>query len=247
MEWIKITAKTLPEAIDLAIDNLGVDESEVEIVVLKEPKTGLLGSARGVARVEARVKPPDLEPSTGRGRDRAGAPGTVTPPNASPPAERTQRNRVFLSYRRTDTGPTAGRLYDRLVQELGEDRIFHDVDNVPLGEDFTQVVKDTIDLSAVMIVVIGRSWTGSGDDERSPLFNKADYVRMEIEQGLQDGLAVIPLLVEGAEIPDPDLLPESIRPLAYRNAATMYHATWKRDCDALVEGIRTILAEPRRN
>ena len=28
MEWVKTTAKTLPEAIDLALDNLGVDESE---------------------------------------------------------------------------------------------------------------------------------------------------------------------------------------------------------------------------
>ncbi len=70
MEWVKTTAKTLPEAIDLALDNLGVDESEAEIVVLEEPRQGLFGRMRGTARVEARVKPKATRPKIERNRNR---------------------------------------------------------------------------------------------------------------------------------------------------------------------------------
>ncbi len=72
MEWVTTTAKTLPEAIDLALDNLGVDESEAEIVVLEEPSKGLFGRVRGTARVEARVKPKAIRPKAERGRNRKG-------------------------------------------------------------------------------------------------------------------------------------------------------------------------------
>ena len=57
MKWISTTAKSVPEAMDLALDNLGGVEAEAEIVVVEEPKQGFFGRAKGVARVEARVKP----------------------------------------------------------------------------------------------------------------------------------------------------------------------------------------------
>ena len=72
MEWVKTTAKTLPEAIDLALDNLGVDEAEAEIVIVEEPRPGLFGRMRGNARVEARVKPKPIRPKNERNRNRRG-------------------------------------------------------------------------------------------------------------------------------------------------------------------------------
>lgn len=68
MEWISTTAKSVPEAIDLALDNLGVDEAEAEIVVVEEPKQGFFGRAKGVARVEARVKPKTVRNKNDRKR-----------------------------------------------------------------------------------------------------------------------------------------------------------------------------------
>ncbi|MFV0525362.1 MAG: RNA-binding cell elongation regulator Jag/EloR [Acidimicrobiales bacterium] len=67
-----VTAKTVPEAIDLALDNLGVDEAEAEIEVLEEPKQGLFGRTRGTARVKARVKPRSSRPKVERNRNRKG-------------------------------------------------------------------------------------------------------------------------------------------------------------------------------
>lgn len=57
MEWIETTAKTVDEARDLAIEKLGIDESEAELEILEEPKQGLFGRTRGQARVRARVSP----------------------------------------------------------------------------------------------------------------------------------------------------------------------------------------------
>lgn len=70
MEWVNVTAKSLPEAIDLALDNLGVDEAEAEIEVLEEPKQGLFGRTRGNARVKARVKPKTTRPKVDRNKNR---------------------------------------------------------------------------------------------------------------------------------------------------------------------------------
>lgn len=77
MEWVNITAKSLPEAIDLALDNLGVDESEAEIEILEEPRQGLFGRQRGNARIRARVKPKGTRPKVERGRSRRKTEGGV--------------------------------------------------------------------------------------------------------------------------------------------------------------------------
>ena len=58
MEWVETTGRTVAEALDAALDELGVDEDDVEYEVLEEPKTGLFGRLGGnEARIRARVKP----------------------------------------------------------------------------------------------------------------------------------------------------------------------------------------------
>ncbi|MDJ0771619.1 MAG: RNA-binding cell elongation regulator Jag/EloR [Ilumatobacter sp.] len=71
MEWVQTTAKTLDEAKDRALDQLGVAADEAEFDVLEEPRTGLFGRLRGEARVRARVKPAAVRPKQERrGRNR---------------------------------------------------------------------------------------------------------------------------------------------------------------------------------
>lgn len=69
MEWVETTAKTVEEAKELALDQLGVDESDAEFEVLEEPRPGLFGRTRGEARVRARVRPSSPRPKVER-RDR---------------------------------------------------------------------------------------------------------------------------------------------------------------------------------
>ncbi|MFL6205237.1 MAG: RNA-binding cell elongation regulator Jag/EloR [Acidimicrobiales bacterium] len=73
MEWVETTGKTVEEAKDAALDQLGVDEQDAEFEVVEEPRTGLFGRTRGEARVRARVRPTQPRPKVER-RDRRGRP-----------------------------------------------------------------------------------------------------------------------------------------------------------------------------
>lgn len=88
MEWVETTGRTLEEAVEAALDQLGVAEDDLEYQVVDEPKSGLLGRLGGrEARIRARVKPisrekpgdrrrrerrPRQAPGRGGGRDRGG-------------------------------------------------------------------------------------------------------------------------------------------------------------------------------
>lgn len=69
MEWVETTARTIDEAKELALDQLGVAIDDAEFEVLDEPKPGLFGRLRGEARVRARVRPTQARQKVER-RDR---------------------------------------------------------------------------------------------------------------------------------------------------------------------------------
>lgn len=79
MDWIEVTGRTIGEARERALDMLGVDESELEYVVLEEPKSGFLGIGKTEARIRARVKPMSREKPNDR-RRRRGRPGREDKP-----------------------------------------------------------------------------------------------------------------------------------------------------------------------
>jgi spoIIIJ-associated protein len=69
MEWVETTGRSLEDAKEAALDQLGVDEADAEFEVLEEPRAGLFGRVRGEARVRARVRPTAPRPKEDR-RDR---------------------------------------------------------------------------------------------------------------------------------------------------------------------------------
>jgi spoIIIJ-associated protein len=66
VEWVEKTGKTVDEAKERALDQLGVSEADAELVVLAEPKRALFGRVRGEARVRARVRPAEPRPKRPR-------------------------------------------------------------------------------------------------------------------------------------------------------------------------------------
>jgi spoIIIJ-associated protein len=76
VEWVEVAAKTVQEATDSALDQLGVAVGDAEVIVLAEPKAGLFGRTRGEARVRARVRPVGPRPKRERrprDRERSGS------------------------------------------------------------------------------------------------------------------------------------------------------------------------------
>lgn len=76
MEWVVTTGRTIEEALETALDQLGVDEQDAEVEVLQEPQKGLFGRLRAEAQVRARVRPsappPKVDRRDRRRRDRRG-------------------------------------------------------------------------------------------------------------------------------------------------------------------------------
>jgi spoIIIJ-associated protein len=101
MEWVETTGRTIEEALDAALDELGVDEHDVEYEVLARPRGGLLGRFGGEARIRARVKPISREkPGEARRRARRQRPGDRRPREQG---ENGERDEV-----RGGVGPAAG-------------------------------------------------------------------------------------------------------------------------------------------
>ena len=103
---------------------------------------------------------------------------------------------VFICYRREDSAGFAGRIYDRLTRSLGRESVFLDVDNIPAGLDFVEVLSDHVGRCDALIAVIGRDWLSSADAEnRRRLDDPHDTVRIEIEAALDRRIRVIPVLL----------------------------------------------------
>jgi hypothetical protein len=158
----------------------------------------------------------------------------VEPPEA--PAEERHAFHIFINYRREQTASYAGRLYDALSERFGDDHVFMDIDAINPGEDFGQVVEKSVGSCDVLIALIGRHWLETKDREgRRRLDKPHDWVRMEIKTALdRENTRVIPTLVQGAEMPGPDELPEALRKLSHRNAVELSDGRWHYDVRRLI-------------
>jgi len=146
---------------------------------------------------------------------------------------------VFISYRRADSSGTAGRVHDRLAQEFSDSLVFMDVDNIPLGLDFVKVLRDAVSKCDVLLAVIGQHWLDAQNaDGGRRLDSENDFVRIEITTALQRGISVIPILVDGAEIPKAVELPEDLKGLATRNGLDVRHGSFHVDMDRLISGLK---------
>jgi TIR domain len=167
---------------------------------------------------------------------------------ASPsPAEKPPRKdssatpAIFISYRREDASDVTGRIYDRLIQHFGRPSVFKDVDSIPLGVDFRKHLADSVGRCDVLITVIGRQWL-IGDVGQRRLDDVRDFVRIEIEAALQRDIPVVPVLVQAAEIPRLDDLPETLQSLVYRHGIPVRpDPDFHQDVDRLIKGIEGYL------
>lgn len=149
--------------------------------------------------------------------------------------------RVFISYRRQDAPAHAGRLYDRLAEQFGADKVFMDVDAIRPGAVFTTSIEQALNGCDVFLAVIGRSWLTIADqDGTRRLHQPDDYVRRELEAALGRDIPVVPLLVEDAAMPVAIDLPASIAGLALRQAFELSDRRWGADVELLLEELERL-------
>ena len=121
---------------------------------------------------------------------------------------------LFISYRRADSQDAVNLIYDALVDSLGERSVFRDVEFMPLGRSIRDNIERIIASCEAVILVVGPSWMGGEPTgRRTRIWNENDYVRAEVEAAIKLGVRIIPLLIDGATLPDRARLPESVQPV----------------------------------
>lgn len=145
---------------------------------------------------------------------------------------------IFISYRRDDTAPYAGRIYDRLTAHFGDSQVFMDIDQIQPGEDFVKVINSKVSACDVAIVLIGKNWLALTNAEgKRRLDDAEDFVRLEVAAALARDVRVVPVLVGGTAMPRANELPEVLAPLARRNAVEVSDTRFHSDVDRLLEAL----------
>lgn len=146
---------------------------------------------------------------------------------------------IFISYRRSDSKSDARSICQRLEKSFGKRKVFIDVDSIRPGENFQSVLKNDLEKCSTMIVVIGPRWldllrpAGPADGETG-----RDYVRLEVASALERKLPIVPVLVDGATMPEAKDLPDDLKPLAFRQAFSVRHDSFPRDMWGLEQELR---------
>ena len=150
---------------------------------------------------------------------------------------------IFISYRREDSAGQAGRLYDRLCEHFGKERVFIDVDTLGPGEDFVHVLDARVSSCSALVAVIGPRWLTSLDENGHRRIDaENDYVRRELAVALKNEIWIIPALVGRAQMPRPTDLPAEISALAQRNALEITDTAFQIGAAKIVEALDAIVA-----
>jgi hypothetical protein len=154
------------------------------------------------------------------------------------------RGEIFISYRRDDSAGFARAVHDQLALRFPGRRVFMDVEAIEPGLAFDEVIQRAVGECAVLLVMIGRRWLERQADGQPRLFEPTDFVRLEIASALGRDVRVMPVLLDGAAMPSESELPETLKPLARRNAIEISNSRFAADIERLVGAVGKAIGEP---
>lgn len=172
----------------------------------------------------------------------------MRPFSQSRPAPKPRGTKIFISYRRAQSLHVSGRIFDRLEKEFTRGEVFFDVDAIPVGINFKDHIRGSLERSAVLLAVIGRDWCNGAWLQNglqrwwSP--PPEDHVQSEIELAFEFGVPVTPILIDQTPMPGRGIIPTSISQLCDLNAASVrggrdFHA----DMDMVCVKIRELRSQ----
>jgi hypothetical protein len=127
---------------------------------------------------------------------------------------------IFISYRHQDSVGVAQQIQIFLKGRFPRDHIFFDVASIDPGADFTAAMEKAIVESDVVFVVFGPKWLVDSDGQ--PVRDKEpDHARFEIEMAIRHKKPIVPLLVNGAVMPSPEMLSSKIASFSHLNGITV--------------------------
>ena len=110
--------------------------------------------------------------------------------------------RIFINYRRRESRKEARHLATVLRTRFGKDGVFLDESGIDGGANWLQTLERQVSGSAAMVALIGKDWADLTDENGHRLLdNPNDFVRFEIAQALLRGIPLLPVLLDGTEMP----------------------------------------------
>ena len=150
---------------------------------------------------------------------------------------------VIISYRETDHTPAIDRVYDDLCRTFGADLIAFGVPALAApGMDPLGGIRERVRDAYSLVVVIGPRWL-EGDWLRDT--GDPDYVA--IETALYEGVRIIPVLVDDAELPTASQMHGETVALARTLPVVIDESDVERGLDRLRDLVRRSLPEDRRH
>jgi hypothetical protein len=148
--------------------------------------------------------------------------------------------KIFISYRRDDSAANALGIGQYLEHEFGSKNVFIDVD-MRAGTNFPNVLEQRLAECKVMLVLIGPNWLNAKDDLGSRrLEDPYDWVRLEIASALKHQITIIPVRINGTDLPLKSALPEDIQGLLNYQAVSVTHLGFRHEMAGLVRDIRAV-------
>jgi pyruvate/2-oxoglutarate dehydrogenase complex dihydrolipoamide acyltransferase (E2) component len=225
------------------IAEIETDKCTMEYEAVDEGTLGLILVREGTADVPVNTP---IAVILSEGEDERALYGFIV--EAAAPREPKQQGKaaqkIFLSYRRSDSAGSTGRVHDSLEREFGGELLFMDVDSIRLGANFVRVLREEVGKCDVLLAFIGRGWLDAKDEDgHRRLDDPNDFVRVEIATALQRDIPVVPILLDDAKIPKARQLPDDLQELAVRNGMEVRHSAFKKDMEKLIEGLKQLLAK----
>jgi formylglycine-generating enzyme required for sulfatase activity len=145
--------------------------------------------------------------------------------------------KVFISYRRDDSKYQALRIYEALIKVLPKDQVFMDIGTIKPGVDFVEMLEGWVDKCELLLALIGAGWVDAADPRtgKRRLDDENDFVRIEVREALKRGIPVVPVILEGARMPEASELPADLSKLIRRQAEFVEFRTFDTDVARLID------------
>lgn len=155
-----------------------------------------------------------------------------------------RKDAILISYRRDNTASFAARIFETLSAHFGKDRVFWDLDSIPVGYQFDIYLEKRFRDAAVALVLIGDRWEGILDDRSPRLTDPQDWVRREVSVALKMRVPIIPVLVGNRHMPNITVLPTEMKGLASWQAIRVDPGIdFAHHVLRLIAGIESLLSE----
>ena len=157
---------------------------------------------------------------------------------------------IFISHRRSDANWAGILLESQISQKFPGARVFFDLKSLKAGETWPEGIGDNLQRCHVLIAVIGRTWMTTVDDfDRRRIDDEDDWVRKEISTALERGIPVVPILLDGADMPggkDRRALPKCLQGIPDQQGRKLRMADYMQDLDRIERELADHLPEEAR-